>query len=369
MTQRIASLDALRGLAAVFVVVFHVAAMREPDLAVPAAAAPWVSFGATGVVLFFVMSAFSLHLTWPRHVATGRPLASFWLSRLLRIAPLLLALLLAMVLRDAFRPESRYPLAEIVANASLLFGLFPQWQDGIVMGSWTIGVEVPFYLLFPLVVLSVRSLRGAAALVGATTAAWLLLRAFPPEAIAHLVRHPGLVSQLPLFALGGLCFHAWRRLETCSAATQRWVGRAATLAGLAGTFVLAYLGVPAILQPIGAWHLSAVAYALLMVGLLLCDQRWLVNRATCFLGTISYSLYLVHPLVVPRLYGVMSWLAARGVPEGAVYGISLALALAMAVPLAWVTYRCIERPAIRLGQRWLERARVRRAPPALAVGG
>ncbi|MGH8086444.1 MAG: acyltransferase family protein [Lysobacter sp.] len=365
MNQRIAALDALRGLASVFVVVLHVAAMREPDLSLPPAAAPLVYVGGTGVVLFFVMSAFSLHLTWPRHVAAARPLLSFWLSRLLRIAPLLLALLTAMALRDAFRLESRYSLPEIAANASLLFGLFPQWQSGIVMGSWTIGAEVPFYLLFPLIVLYVRSLHRALIFTSATTFLWLVLSADPPDFAAHFVRHTGLITQLPLFALGGLCFYAWRHIETLEPRRRRQIGIAATLAGLASGLALIYLGVPAFLAPIGSWQAAALVYALLLLGLLQWSPVWLINRATCFLGTISYSLYLMHPLVIPRLYGVMEFLQGQGLSSGVVYLLSLALTLSLAVPLAWLTYRIIERPAIDFGRRWLQR----RAGPALRATG
>lgn len=355
MDQRIAPLDALRGLASVSVVMFHVAAMREPDLALPPIAAPLVYFGATGVALFFVISAFSLHMTWPRHAGSARPLVSFWTSRLLRIAPLLLVLLAAMALRDAFRDESRYPLAEVAANASLLFGLFPQWHAGIVMGSWTIGVEVLFYLLFPLIVISVRGIGGALVLTTMVTLLWLLLIANPPVFGGHFLRHIGLVTQLPLFAFGGLCFHAWRRLQTRDPGTRKRIGMAATFAGLAGALALIYVGVPAVIAPVGGWQVSALVYGLLLMGLLLWDQRWLVNRATCFLGTISYSLYLMHPLVIPRLYGVMAFLQDRGLPAGLVFAVSLALTLALAVPLAYVTYRLIERPAMLLGRRLRQR--------------
>lgn len=357
MDQRIAPLDALRGWAAVAVVAYHVAAMPEPDLPLPAAAAALVDLGATGVALFFVISAFSLHLTWPRHAAAASPLRSFWVSRLLRIAPLLLVLLAAMAVRDAFRIEPRYPLAEIMANASLLFGLFPQWQHGIVMGSWTIGVEVLFYLLFPLIVVYVRGLGGALGLMAATTALWWLLSAQPPAVGAHLLRHTGLITQLPLFALGGLCFHAWRRLAAMDPGRGTHVGIAATASSLALIVALLYFGVPATLAPIAGWQVCALAYGLLLIGLLLWHQRWLVNRMTCFVGTISYSLYLTHPLVIPRLYAVMELLQGHGLPAVVVFLASLAMTLALAVPLAYVCYRLIERPAMLAAKRWLHRDR------------
>jgi peptidoglycan/LPS O-acetylase OafA/YrhL len=357
MNQRVAPLDALRGLAATYVVVMHVAAMHEPDLTVPTALSPFVYFGGTGVVLFFVMSAFSLHLTWPGHAASGRALTSFWVSRLMRIAPLYLCLLAIMVMRDALRPDPRYPLAEVAATASMLFGLSPEWQHGIVMGGWTIGVEVLFYLLFPLVIACVRNLRGAIVFTAVALLGWLMLASDPPTAIAHLVGRIGLLTQLPLFALGGLCFHAWRHLASCPEPLKPLVGKVFMGAGLAGLALMAYSPPAVPGMPDAGWLMSGLAYGLLLVGVLFWSPGWFVNRATRFLGTISYSLYLLHPLVVPRLYAMLARLDTQAWPPGAAYLASLVGTLMLAIPLAYLAYRFIERPAIELGRHWLARPR------------
>ena len=57
--DRLQFLDALRGLAAVYVVLYHVQSMPAPALPVSAGWLPAVHMGATGVALFFVISAFS----------------------------------------------------------------------------------------------------------------------------------------------------------------------------------------------------------------------------------------------------------------------------------------------------------------------
>jgi len=86
--KRLVFLDSLRGFAALFVVAFHsylVPAIQKPAL--PTWLSPAVFYGSSGVILFFVISAFSLSLTMPRHEANGG-LTSYYLSRLFRIAPL-----------------------------------------------------------------------------------------------------------------------------------------------------------------------------------------------------------------------------------------------------------------------------------------
>ncbi|QQP95742.1 acyltransferase family protein [Lysobacter enzymogenes] len=360
---RLPQLDALRGLAALYVVVYHVMAMPQPLLAVPASALPAIAMGGSGVVLFFVMSAFSLCLTWPRHAASGAALSSFYLSRLFRIAPLLLALLAVMVLRDQLRAPARYGAQEIAWNASMLFGLSPQWQAGIVMGSWTIGVEMLFYAVFPLLALYVRRLPAQLALLAASYALALWAAHAAPPALAFLGNGYGLLTQLPIFVLGCVLFGLWRSLRALPAAPRRVLGLGALAAGAAALAMLAYG-----LLPTGAWasgwHQSALAYGLMLLGLLLAGEglvvRVLLNRATCFLGAISYSLYLVHPFVVSRLYGAFAHFYAA-LPDGAAYAACLALSLVLSIPAAWLTYRWVEQPGIRWGRRAFEWARARRA--------
>lgn len=359
---RLPQLDALRGWAALYVVLYHVMAMPDPDLAVPAALAPIVGMGGTGVVLFFVMSAFSLCLTWPRHAASGQPLRSFYLSRAFRIAPLLLALLAWMLLRDQLREPARYGASEIVWNLSMLFGLSPQWQAGIVMGSWTIGVEMLFYALFPLLALRIRDLASLSALLLASYALALWSAHTWPPSLAFLGNGYGVLTQMPIFVLGCLIFRLWRQSDAIAPRHRAWIGLVLLALGVFGNAALFYGWLPSN-DWVTAWHLSAVGYGLILYGLLLADQRvmvgLLVNRVTCFLGTISYSLYLVHPFLVSRLYGVFARLYAD-LPQGAAYLSCVALSLALSVMAAWLTYRLIEKPGIRLGHWVFARWRLRK---------
>ncbi|UJB18168.1 MULTISPECIES: acyltransferase family protein [Lysobacter] len=359
---RLPQLDALRGLAALYVVLYHVMAMPDPDLQVPAAALPIVGMGGSGVVLFFVMSAFSLCMTWPRHVASGLPLRSFYLSRLFRIAPLLLVLLAVMVLRDQLRQPARYGASEIGWNLSMLFGLSPQWQAGIVMGSWTIGVEMLFYAVFPLLALRVRGLPVQLAVLAASYALALWAAHGWPAPLDFLGNGYGLLTQMPIFVLGCVIFRLWQRWREIAPQRRQTLGLGLLAIGLFGTAALFYRWLPSNAW-VTDWHLSALGYGLILLGLLLTTQRWavglLVNRVTCFLGTISYSLYLVHPFLVSRLYGVFARLYAA-LPEGAAYLACAALSLGLSVVAAWATYRWVEKPGIRLGHRLFARVQVRR---------
>jgi peptidoglycan/LPS O-acetylase OafA/YrhL len=87
-------LDNLRGLSAIYVVLFHTALVPTYRLPLPALLKNFVLFGGSGVLLFFAISGFSLSLTMPRHLTTATPALSYALSRFFRIAPLFYFLLL-----------------------------------------------------------------------------------------------------------------------------------------------------------------------------------------------------------------------------------------------------------------------------------
>ena len=100
--RRLESIDALRGIAATYVVIFHVTRIPVPNLAVPDWLSMIVGGGGTGVTLFFVISAFSLCYTMPARLKEERPTLSFYRHRFFRIAPLFYAMMLATSIRDYY---------------------------------------------------------------------------------------------------------------------------------------------------------------------------------------------------------------------------------------------------------------------------
>jgi peptidoglycan/LPS O-acetylase OafA/YrhL len=91
-----------------------------------------------------------------------------------------------------------------------------------------------------------------------------------------------------------------------------------------------------------------------------------------FFGRISYSLYLWHAITLtvlwhsPRPFTV---LIASGVPQPALALLSSLLALMVATPLAWLSYRFVERPGVALGKALLAKTIRRKGsqPEALAA--
>lgn len=352
--NRLAFLDALRGLAAVYVVLFHVMAMPAPALATGPVMGAVLAMGGTGVALFFVISAFSLAYTMPRHARTPRPLLSFYLHRVFRIAPLFFVLLAFSIWRDGRGNHAGHSLPEILANVSFTFNLFPGWEAGIVWASWAIGVEMLFYAVFPLLFRVIdRPLRAWWVAVAGTLASLLAGAGVFGAGGLAAVGDYGLLRHLPVFLYGILAYHLFAALPTLQAGTARRCCAAALFGGALLLVALTVGSARAWVVPGLGWILFGAGYAALLVGMSRFPLKWVVNRVTAYLGQVSYSLYLAHPIVVALLIPVFRRIQAQVPHADLAYLACAVLTLAVAIPLAHLGYRLIEVPGIRAGHRLL----------------
>ena len=341
---RLHFLDSLRGLAALYVVAFHLLIVPQTNLVIPSASLRLlVEFGGTGVFLFFVISGFSLSLTMPRHDRTPWPAASYGVSRIFRIAPLFYAMLILTVIQDDTIFGARDGLRNILLNSSLLFNLVPHYQEGIVWASWTIGVEMLFYAVFlpiyrtsPIIQIGI----GLASL-GVFAVADSLLP-------AHYTFW-SVLGWVQIFIIGMLAFELYDLLKDHQYA--RTIGLLAIIGGVAALGLCAIQTLAdkniALRIPIG------LGYAALLIGCGLRQLPFLSSRPLRFYGRISYSVYLVHPPIIvhcSRLY----YFVAQALPSALSYWICLAATLVVVPSIAFLAYRFVELPGIRLGKHMLD---------------
>jgi peptidoglycan/LPS O-acetylase OafA/YrhL len=351
--KRLEFLDSLRGFAALYVLVYHLAKMPPLAIGLPAPLESFILFGGSGVILFFVISAFCLCLTMPGRELTGEAVINFYIRRFWRIAPLFYAVVALTVLRNFLVRDIVPPSEDVLANLTFTFNLFPGLQDSLVFAGWTIGVEMLFYLVFPLLN---QALRGLAAKVlaygvaGLAFPALLALLDLSPLTAQEKDRYALLtvVHYLPVFLLGMIAFDALNRLHA-SGAGWRTGSAFLTLGGLCFAGHLSGRLVDPAFAP---FLFSALSYALLLLGLAFCPVSVLVNRATRFLGVISYSIYLLHGPVIllvnrplyPRIYGL-------DLPTAAKFGLCFAVTLAIVLVVAWCASLTVERPGIAVARR------------------
>jgi peptidoglycan/LPS O-acetylase OafA/YrhL len=376
------SLTPLRGIAALWVVLYHYSFIYFPNLH-PEHYTRLVEKGYLAVDLFFMLSGFVL--THVYHGSFGRPTVDqqfggrywgFLKARIARLYPLHITVLLLFVVTalaaqvldyaatgtfEAIPLEGARSLGALIANLFMLQGLQASelsWN----YPAWSISLEFMAYLVFPLALPWVwRSGAVAKVLlaVGAMTAlgglAWLTRDNFDqwdgPQTLLRC---------LPEFLLGTLLYSAYRS----GAMTSALSGDEAA-GGLAVLILLLLHG--------GAPDLLIVPlFALLILAAVANRGRVaevLNSRPLVWVGDVSYSLYLIHGLVqyvTTRLLVLGFGIDDREAVPG---GWSLALMVAMvtvSILLAGPAYRWIEVAGRRYVRRRLE---LRKQPPAADASG
>jgi peptidoglycan/LPS O-acetylase OafA/YrhL len=97
--------------------------------------------------------------------------------------------------------------------------------------------------------------------------------------------------------------------------------------------------------------LHGICFSLLILGLGLRPFNFLVNVKTVYMGKISYSLYLIHPLLVLPLIPVYYWF--YGLLPGNTLGFSasLLITLGLLTVISLISYKYIERKGVALGEK------------------
>ncbi|GGX55383.1 acyltransferase [Tateyamaria omphalii] len=347
---RVHGLDALRGLAATGVVVTHAVFIHPLGVEFNRWYADYFSMG---VPLFFIVSAMSMSLAYSDGIGL-RNAFSYALRRFLRIAPLFYLLLAAWlhvgIERDA---------AAFWQNITFTFGFFSENQISLVPAGWSIGVEVIFYLLFPILAIF-RSIWAAVAMtVIAFGAAYFVnYTVAVPQPDYFFWTHFG--TNAPYFALGFLAYEIYRRVPE----KQYQNAGLFCLTGGLTTLVLSFLYGPTLsaeLVSIEPVPLSLIAgwgtgFALLALSQALFPVRALVNRGSTYLGKISYSVYLLHPLIIWVSF-ITPWAAAYAPDGNWVVPFVSAATLALVLPIAAISFHVFENPFIRLARNLTRKKR------------
>jgi peptidoglycan/LPS O-acetylase OafA/YrhL len=340
--ERVAALDALRGLMALAVVVYHLGVLTRA-FSGPLRTAV-VLLGVYSVEGFFVISGFCFFHLYAGTALQGAELRRFHRKRFLRIAPVFyLAIALSLATDPMFRAVCT-PL-RLLENLSLTFGLFHP-NHALVIGGWSIGLEYVFYLALPVLLwLGRRPL--ALYVLAVVLALWSLPFVFDKVQATEGVFHRfDVYVELPnhafLFVLGALIAEVRRRVHA----------RMPLLVVLAASCALCWLAVRQ--QPPFADHIDVmvgyarVRYLLACAGVVLLfafaawPSGW-IARPFAHLGELSYSLYLMHPI---------AWvLLAKLAPALGSPALQVAAGMAAALALAELVHRTLERPLMRLARR------------------
>lgn len=328
---RLLELDALRGIAALSVALFHFTTSSNAKLL------GWeFSYGVSGVDIFFMISGFVIFLT----IIKTRKWQDFVVSRFARLYP---AFWYCMFITAGFtvlyEPDFVSP-ARIFANATMMpvyFGI--EDLDG---SYWTLLVELVFYVWI-LTLFITNSIRNINTIGFITTMLVILFHQLSSYYIHFYectVRKVQLLNHFPLF-FSGILFYQLKKRE-------RQIEQIVLLIFcLVASFYLHDKGGRS------QFHISATAHYILLTSFHLLFALFIMGKLTflkfgplLFLGKISYCLYLIHQYVGLHLISTFTNKLHLNIY------IALFLAFSICIAIAYLVNTFIEIPANRLIRNW-----------------
>jgi peptidoglycan/LPS O-acetylase OafA/YrhL len=318
--------------------------------------------GWSGVTLFFVLSGFLITgILWDSRNSTHW-WRNFYMRRALRILPLYFATLLVVFLTAVFAGNALFALSRLWIYALFLQDIPSLIAKASDFGSplwlshfWSLAIEEQFYLLWPFLLIRMKTLRRAQYLCIAVFVLSIFFRA----GVWSFSRFPlgynnFLFTRAGEMAAGGylaMCFRSpvWSRLQS----RARFFTPLA-LAGFFGTcaYVRSFWLIDGLVLNVALPCLT-VFYAGVLA---LCLRPGLLSRIACmswlrWFGGISYGLYIIHQLLNP-IYLILATALAPHATHNELRAVNFLLSVTISTGLAWLSSRFFERPFLKLRSRF-----------------
>ncbi|MEY0170140.1 acyltransferase family protein [Providencia rettgeri] len=292
--HRIYTIDYLRGLLALSVVFYHYTSWTTGD---PIAETILGRLGIYAVSAFFVISGISIYLSYHNCKWNKETTKGFFIRRFFRLAPVYwIALFLVMFLQYLSHGELTSSFVSYFNNFSLLFGFYSK-RSYLVTGGWSIGVEVVFYALFPLMLFFFKSIKKMILLIFIS----VLFLAFYAFLVIDSNKNPYEVWRYYINPFNQMLFFI------AGMVIAKYANQLRELLKNKYCYLMLFfsLFIFALIPASGTWvsiatgweRLTFTFITIVVVATTLSikvEKDNLITKSLHFLGNISYPLYLLH---------------------------------------------------------------------------
>jgi peptidoglycan/LPS O-acetylase OafA/YrhL len=358
LTRRLNGLDHLRALAISYVFIYHYAVLFKH----PAWLGPLADFGWSGVDLFFVLSGFLIGGQLLGRVASGQEtsIKDFYVQRFLRIMPAYWVVLAFYFAIPAVIERGQLPPLWRFLTFTQNFGLNNQVY-GAFSHAWSLCIEEHFYLVLPCLIFIFSARRwwqgaicfaGLLVVLGGAARAYCLTRVMAGDGNwSELIYYPtychldGLIIGVAVAAISAFYPQQWSWLERRG---YVWL-----FAGLALVYAAYALdeGQNEFASTVFKFLLVAMGFGLIVIASVSRDS--FLNRSsavTKWIAVLSYSIYLIHKIVIHLLQGTAK--ALHIAPNST---LMFVLCIAGSIAAAYALNIVVERPFMRLRDRLFSR--------------
>lgn len=359
--NRYHQLDALRGIAALAVVVGHLSKMPAADW-LNRSPLKLIGGGHAAVILFFVLSGFVLNLQFETQ---SRPsYLAYFVKRICRIylpylAVVTIAYGLYVPLEQRNVPWGGW-LNEFWRHGLTLhqfmqhvYFLMPFTTNDLDPALWSLVYEMRISLIFPIIYIAAKRLAGWQLLISAALLVGIPM--FYASRTGTVLIHASLLGQwMPtlhyagMFLLGALLCQHRRGIENT---LKKQRSSLAAWTFFLSSYCVYMAGRPLVArvahnETLAAYVLDwvlAIGVAGIIISALNLDlfRRLLLTGPLKFLGKISYSLYLTHAVVILAVIHMLATMSQ---------GVALFVSALLIIPVSVAGYHLLEAPSITLGR-------------------
>lgn len=353
---KLSSLQAARGLAALFVVAFHSLFINAKYVEAESLLPGLFVFGQTGVDLFFVISGFVMIIAFRNKFGLKGEVVDFLKGRFFRIYPTYWVYFLAIFFVAQIKPELVNGSQGGAVDMTSSFFLLPSSALPLLMVAWSLIHEVWFYLVFALILmLPAEKITHAFALWLITIISVSIFTDTPQNPYLRIMFHEFSIE----FIFGALAGITYLRLSSIGAPSPLTIPLMVLtgLAGLAYALTADIVGDADVIQSISLKRAIAIGggYTLLLLAFALQEAKGRLKASGLLrlAGDMSYSMYLSHVLtlsVCGRLW-VMTGLSGNNFWYAILFWM---VSYAAVLVVAYFSYQFIERKLLNLSRNiWL----------------
>nr|WP_116348834.1 acyltransferase [Cupriavidus taiwanensis] len=344
------SLQMLRGIAAMWVVAYHMQEHFDPlATALPFSASDLLRKGYIGVDLFFVISGFVIAWTALYKPGLHDTPTQFLLKRLIRVAPpYWVATLYFAMLRD-LRTVELDPLLRSIFFIPIEAGDAPFYGYPTLLIGWSLNYEIYFYLSFSILLYLGRRLSFQIAYFTLTLVILPIVFSgtvsIDPQHLYKGISNTYiLLATNPIileFVFGMILARLYGILPETLSRSHAWLALLASIAFFTAAFFL--------YEPRMSIIFRGLPCASLVAGFMVAERYKLISipRHLSYLGEISYSVYLTHPFVLVYSKSIYTTIPGQNYVQVTQYLVTLAVVLC----LAQFFYKYVEHPILQQGKR------------------